>query len=298
MRRSSEALGDADALRIWLPMLAGVAALYVPTYVDLYSEYWRAEQATYSAVILAMVGWLLWRERALLRQPFAGGSLPAGMTMLSFGLLLYVVGRSQSVYLFDISSQIPVLLGIVLLLLGKHGIRRLWAPVVLLIFLVPVPGSILDQLLMPLKEWVSGIVDTLLHLAGYPIARTGVVLVIDSYSLLIADACSGLNSMVALSGIGLLYVHVAGNAKRWMNVALLLSILPIAFVANIIRVVLLVLVTYYQGDAAGRMFHDQAAFLEIGLAFGGFFLLDWLLVRLDARFSNAKPRRVVESPAW
>jgi exosortase len=169
--------------------------------------------------------------------------------------------------------------------------------VLLLLFLMPIPGSILDQLLLPLKELVSRIVDNVLHAAGYPIARSGVVLMIDTYSLLIADACSGLNSMLALSGIGLLYVHLLGPRPRWMKVALLMSILPIAFFANVIRVMLLVLVTYYQGDAAGRAFHDQAGLLEIGLAFGGFFLLDHLLERVNDHRRGAKGRRITAGHA-
>src|SRR5262249_51966070 len=146
---------------------------------------------------------------------------------------------------------------------------------------VPIPGSILDQLLLPLKEWVSSTVDAVLHGFGYPIARNGVLLMIGPYSLLIADACSGLNSMVALTGIGLLYVYLAGHSRRWITVALLLSVLPIAFLANIIRVAALVLITYYGGEASGRAFHDQASFVEIGLAFGAFFALEQLIVWID-----------------
>ena len=104
------------------------------------------------------------------------------------------------------------------------------------------------------------------------------VLTIGAYSLLIADACSGLNSMVALSGIGLLYVYLAGHASRAHNIALLLSILPIAFLANIIRVALLVLITYYGGESSGKAFHDHAGVLEVALAFGGFFAFDHLLM--------------------
>lgn len=297
MYSNREIVDERRGPEIWLPVLAGVALLYVPTYMDLYRDYWRSEQAAYGAVILAMVGWLFWRERAIFRQTEAMGSLPAGIAVLISGLLLYVLGRSQSVYQLDIASQIPVLLGVVMLLLGKAGVRRLWFPIVLLLFLVPVPGSILDQLLLPLKVWVSSIVDGVLHMAGYPIARTGVVLVIGSYNLLIADACSGLNSMLALSGIGLLYVHVAGPSQRWIKIVLLLTILPIAFVANIIRVLLLVLVTYYQGDAAGRAFHDQAGLLEIALAFGAFFLLDSMLERFAVHRRGTKQRRIAASHA-
>jgi exosortase B len=275
----------------------GITLLYVPSYLDLYRDYWRSEQAAHGAVLLLMVAWLFWRERVALLQVMPQRPGLSNALLLLFGLLLYVLGRSQAVYQLDIGSQVPVLLGVIGLMLGRNGIRRLWLPVMLLIFLVPVPGSILDQVLLPLKEWVSSIVDNVLHAAGYPIARSGVVITIGAYSLLIADACSGLNSMVALSGIGLMYVHVAGHGRRWMKIALLLSILPIAFIANIIRVLLLVLITYYQGDTAGRAFHDQAAFLEIGLAFGGFFLLDHLIERLNRQFKT-KPRQVLESHAW
>lgn len=297
MRSNRENFDERRGSWIWLPVFAGVALLYVPTYLDLYQDYWRSEQAAYGAVILAMVGWLFWRERAIFQQTTAMGSLPVGIAVLISGLLLYVLGRSQSVYQLDIASQIPVLLGVAMLLLGKAGVRRLWFPIVLLLFLVPVPGSILDQMLLPLKVWVSSIVDALLHMAGYPIARTGVVLVIGSYNLLIADACSGLNSMLALSGIGLLYVHVVGPSQRWMKIVLLLSILPIAFAANVIRVLLLVLVTYYQGDASGRAFHDQAGLLEIALAFGAFFLLDSTLERFAVHRRGTKQRRIAASHA-
>ncbi len=121
-------------------------------------------------------------------------------------------------------------------------------------FVIPVPGTLLDQLLLPLKQLVSAIVDNGLHAVGYPIARNGVVLMIGQYDLLIADACSGLNSMVALSGMGLIYTYMVGRA-RWHNASLLLAVLPIAFAANVIRVMTLLLITFYFGDGAGRAFH-------------------------------------------
>jgi hypothetical protein len=72
-------------------------------------------------------------------------------------------------------------------------------------------GATLDVVLIPLKYYVSYIVEELLYMAGYPIARAGVVLNIGSYQLLIANACSGLNSMIALTSIGLLYVYLSSR---------------------------------------------------------------------------------------
>jgi exosortase B len=269
-------------------VLAGLALLFVPTYVDLYRVFWSLQRGAQGPIILAIIAWLVWRQRAALREATDAPAAP-GVALLLAGLLLYVPARSQSIYLLEVIAQIPILLGVVWLTMGREGMRRLWFPIALIVFLAPIPGSLLDQVLLPLKGWVSATVDNTLHLFGYPIARDGVVLTIGAYSLLIADACSGLNSMVALSGIGLLYVHLAGHTSRAHNVALLLSILPIAFLANIIRVTLLVLITYYRGESSGKAFHDHAGVLEVALAFGGFFLFDHLLMLLNRALRAPPP---------
>lgn len=268
-------------------MLCGLAVLLIPSYIDVYTVFWRFERGAQSPIILALVVALVWRERAVLRR-WALDSPPwAGIVLLAGGLVLYALARSQSVYSLEIAAQIPVLLAVVWLLWGRPGLRRLWFPIALIAFAVPIPGSLLDQLLMPLKDWVSASVDTLLHALGYPIARNGVLLMIGPYRLLIADACSGLNSMVALSGVGLLYVYLAAHRSRARNLVLLASILPIAFAANLLRVLLLVLITYYQGESAGRSFHDHAGLLEVLAAFGAFFALDALLGWTGARLAAA-----------
>lgn len=268
---------SAETRWLWAGVAVGLALLFVPTYVDLYRVFWVLDRGTQAPIILAIILWLVWRERAALRLDAASRAAP-GVAMLLAGLLLYVPARSQSIYLLEVVAQVPILLGVVSLAFGRAGLRRLWFPIVLILFLAPIPGSLMDQLLLPLKGWVSATVDTTLHVFGYPIARDGVVLTIGPYSLLIADACSGLNSMVALSGIGLLYVYLAGHKSRAHNLALLLSILPIAFLANILRVILLVLITYYGGESSGKAFHDHAGVLEVALAFGGFFAFDHLLL--------------------
>jgi len=277
--QASPAIAPTPASARWrgAVVIAGLALLFVPTYVDVYRVFWRLERGAQAPIILAIILWLVWRQRAALQEVLDAPAVP-GTALLLAGLLLYIPARSQSIYLVEVLAQIPILLGVVWLFLGKAGLRRLWFPIALIVFLAPIPGSLMDQILLPLKGWVSATVDTTLHLFGFPIARDGVVLTIGAYSLLIADACSGLNSMVALSGIGLLYVHLAGHGGRAHNFALLLSILPIAFLANIIRVILLVLITYYGGEGSGRSFHDHAGLLEVALAFGGFFAFDHLLM--------------------
>jgi exosortase B len=271
--------------RGWWPIIVALAVLYVPMYADMYQIFWRSDHDAAGAVILVVVVWLIAHERELFRTVDAGeGDRRRGLGagLLAVGLVCYVLGRSQVIYQLQALSQIPVLFGLAYLLLRTRDLRRLWFPFLLLLFLVPIPGSVMDEVLLPLKQWVSQFVTWLLYCAGYPIARNGVVLTIGNYELLIADACSGLNSMVALSGIGLLYVYLAGHRSRWWSAALLISVLPIAFAANVVRVLSLVLVTYYAGDRAGRSFHSNAGYLEILAAFVCFFGFDRLLLHVSS----------------
>jgi len=146
---------------------------------------------------------------------------------------------------------------------------------------VPLPASFVDALTGPLKQHVSASAEHLLYAAGFPIARSGVVLDIGQYQLLVADACSGLNSMFSLSALGLLYLYLM-HRRSWLHNALMLAtILPIAFAANVIRVVVLALITYRFGDAAGQGFlHSAAGLVLVMVALAIVFVLDAALARL------------------
>jgi exosortase len=152
---------------------------------------------------------------------------------------------------------------------------------VFIAFLIPLPGALVDWLTLPLKESVSAVVDEVLYRAGYPVARSGVVLTIGSYQMLIADACAGLNSMYTLSALCLFYIYLRQYSSRTRNGLLLLAVLPIAFLANIARVLALLLITYYFGDAAGRSFlHDFAGFAELIVALFALFMIDAAVGRI------------------
>jgi exosortase len=280
----------------WLPLVVGVGLLYVPTYVDLYQTFNETEYGILGPAITAVVLWLIWRERSLFADEHQEQWPWLGILCVALGSLCYVLGRSQAVFQLQVLSQVFLLPGMAAILWGQVGLKRIWFPALLILFAMPIPGSIVEQVLLPLKLWVSQLVENMLYFAGYPVGRSGVELIVGSYSLLIADACSGLNSIIALSGIGLLYVYLVRHKNRWRGALLLFSAVPIAFAANIIRVLLLVLVTYYWGDQVGRAFHERAGFLELAFAFGAFFVLDCLLgmvwpdYALDSRASSV-PRK-------
>ncbi len=260
---------------VWVPVALGLLLLYVPTYRDLAAVFSDGERGSQGLVVLVMWAWLLWRERPALRadRRAADGSA-LGWVLLAVGAALYALGRSQRMLQLEVGSQLVVLPGIALVLLGPASTRRLWFVFAFLVFTVPLPGSLVDAVLVPLKELVSAAVTEILFFAGLPIARDGVVIYVGPYQLFIADACSGLNQLVALAAVGALYVRVAGHRSFALNSLLLVAILPVALAANLARVLALVLATYYGGDGLGRDLHDYMGYAEIGIAFGAFFLLD------------------------
>jgi exosortase len=136
---------------------------------------------------------------------------------------------------------------------------------VFLLFLLPLPGQVVDALTTPLKHQVSALAATVLYAAGYPVAKTGVILHLGPYQLLVADACSGLRSMVSLSATGAIYLYLSGRRHPLHLGLLVLSILPIAFLANTLRVVTLALITFYLGDAAAQSYLHELASVSLYL---------------------------------
>lgn len=272
---------DAAARREWLPVAAGLLALYVPTFYDLASTLWQEDDHAHGPIILAVIVWLVWRERAALLAAPARNARTAGFALLVLGLLFYVVGRSQEINVFQVGALAPILAGVLLAMRGWTAVRIFWFPLMFILFLIPFPSVFVDAVTGPLKQNVSAVAETILYAAGYPIGRSGVMLTIGQYQMLVADACSGLNSMFSLSALGLLYLYLVQRGSVLHNALVVASILPIAFAANIIRVLALILVTYHFGDAAGQGFlHGAAGMVLVMAALVLLLVFDGVLSRL------------------
>lgn len=268
------ARAEHSGWRPWLLILCGIAALYAPTYWGLAHGLWRQEEYAHGPIVLAIFAWLVWSRREVLRDASLRPAPVAGLAMLLAGLLLYLVGRTQSLPLFEVASHLPVLAGALLMVRGAGGVKRFAFPLFFLLFLIPLPGFVLEAMTGPLKELVSSGVAGLLSLLGYAVERNGVVLVVSGHELLVADACSGMNSLMSLMALGLLYTQLAGRRSA-MRVALVMAgMVPIAIAANMVRVLALSLVAVHLGDDAARgWIHDVAGFLVFGVALS--LLIGW-----------------------
>lgn len=244
---------------------AGFLFLLGPVYMQAAQNIWPREEHAHAPLILGLVSWLLFQSRdKILNHAVSRAETATGIASFGLGLLVYLIGRAAEFSIFEFGAQIPLLAGIILVLAGLKGLQLMWFPVFFLVFMIPLPTSLVDQLTGPLKAWVSVIAEHVLYALDYPIARTGVMLTVGQYKLQVADACAGLHSMFTLTAMGMLFMYLKKRASVLHNALILLAILPIAFVANTLRVLALVLITYHFGDEAGQGFmHGSAGILLI-----------------------------------
>ncbi len=265
-------------------LLAGWIALFGPVYWTAAHRTWTLEDQGHGPLILAVAVWLVWHLRESLDELKSAPNLLAGWPVMASGCALYLLGQALEFPIFQFLSQVFVLAGVLLLYKGWPALRTAWFPVVFLLFMVPLPGMLVDASTQSLKQWISIIVTELFHALGFPISRTGVTISVGQYQLLVADACSGLHSIYSLSALGTLYMYIMRRPSLFHNMAMLLLIIPTAFVANIVRVAILIYITYQYGEEAGRGFlHGFAGMVLLVVSLAILFGADSLLERLSPR---------------
>lgn len=230
--------------------------LYLPSLIDLFRGVWSTDQQAHGPIVLGIACWLMYRKwPEMVRVSEGRPGIPSiGWPLFVFGLILYILGRSQDILVFEIGSVIWLFSGILLLIRGRNALKAQWFPLFFMLFMIPLPSPLVDFLTMPMKMAVSYVAENILFWADYPIARTGVILQIGQYKLLVADACAGLHTLFTLEALGLLYLNIVRHDSVMRNIALAILIVPISFTANVIRVMVLTLITYHFGDEAGQGF--------------------------------------------
>ena len=285
-----------DWVRLALPALA-LLGLLIPTYHNVAIGLWQNEEHGYAPLLAILsLGLILHHARDLHLAPQPGFPV-LGVGLFLLGALGYVVGRSQKIELLELTACIPLLAGTLTILGGRDALHRMRFPLFFLIFSLPYPAWVIVSLTNPLKLWISAWAESLLYTLGYPVARSGVIVALGPYRLLVEDACSGLHSLIFLSALGLLYIHLTGPRQTWQRLVLVAALLPIAVLANFIRVMILMLITYHFGDAIGQSYwHDAAGILLFVSAFAGLYGLDSLLRTIARRFGDS-PRSLTPHQA-
>jgi len=261
-----------------IPIIVGLALIGIPTMARLAKEVWTLEIGAHGPIVLATGIWILWRAWPT-SEPAPNGARSA-LSMAGFvaSLGIYVFGRAYDFISLEALGVYGFGLAYLYGRFGLSEILKIWFPLFYLGFLLPLPGWVIDQGTAPLKQLVSYMATAIVEPFGVPIYREGVTLVVGPYQLLVEDACSGLNSMVGLVAISLFYIYLLRSASWKYSLFLAALLIPVAIVANALRIVILILLTYFFGDAVGQGFlHVTAGLFLFAVALLLMFGIDNLL---------------------
>ena len=265
----------------------GFLALYVPMVWDFGARYWFREEDNHSAILILGIAYAYYRDRG--QFGWNANTLESfyGAGIVVAGLLIYSLGRYQNFFQLEGLSLPIVIAGLTLGIAGKTALKHWALPNFLLVFTVPLLGSAVDSLLVPLRLMLTEAVTGSLAMLGYPIASSGVTIIIGFAELNIAGACVGLYSMLSLLSISFLYIYFFPMKSRISTGIFLIFVPALALLANYIRVLTLVLVAYYFGTSVEMQIHDYAAYAEVAIAVSLFISLRAVLELWDSKRTEA-----------
>jgi exosortase len=273
--------GDRDgsgALLGAVALLVGGLLLAIPTMAFVIRETWTGEEGAHGPIVLFTGLWLLWREWPSARSVARTPPLSRVAGLLAILLPLFVLARITQIVEVEGYLMYAALLVVLYSIVGGEAMRRLWFPLLYLTFVFPPPETVVAAITTPLKMNLSQVSIAFLRFLGYPIGGEGVMIYIGQYELLVAAACSGLNSIISLTAISLFYIYLRHNAQWKYALLLVLFILPVALLANFFRVIILILLTYHAGEAAAQGFlHNFAGIFMFAVALAIIFGLDELI---------------------
>ncbi len=254
------------ALALALAVIAALVAVYAPILYWMGVNWVEVEDYSHGFLIVPLALYIAWqRKRRLQRAPLGGTWW--GLVPLAFAVVTLTVGRLGVEYMTMRTSFVFALIGLVLLLLGRRVFEILAFPLLFLFLMIPLPQSIVNVVAFPLQLIAADAAVNGLHLLGIPALREGNIIHLANSTLFVAQACSGLRSLMALITLGVVFAYFF--RRSWgERIVIVASAIPIAIVVNSFRVFLTGVLTHTIGeDAAGGWIHMTEGLFTFGIAF-------------------------------
>ena len=268
-------------------LILGLVAFCLPTMKFVIQQSWSGEEGAHGPIVLATGLWLLVREWEYARSFATPAPVRTVWLLLAIFVSLQIFARITQIVELEGYFMYVTILVVLYALIGFESLRKLWFPLFYIAFIFPPPETLVAFVTVPMKIWLSKAAIGFLQLLNYPIGGEGVTIYIGQYELLVAAACSGINSIVSLSAISLFYIYMRHRANWLYSGLLVLLIVPVALVANFFRVLILILLTYHAGEAAAQGFlHNFAGVAMFAIALLTIFAADEVLKPLWDRVRN------------
>jgi exosortase len=236
----------------WFGVL--LIAAYFPILVKLVNQWATDDDVSHGFFVPVVAAYIAWtRREALLRIDWK----PAwwGIALLAWAAGQAYLGMLGAELFLQRTAFLMSLLGLLLVLGGTALVRELLFPLLLLPFMIPMPAVIYNHITFPLQLFASAVAEKSLEVLNVPVVRDGNILELASQKLSVAEACSGIRSLLSLSFLSLVYAYFF-DRKVWMRWVLLIATIPIAIVANSARVTLTGLFSEIDPSLAQGFFHE------------------------------------------
>ena len=268
-------------LLVALTVLAIVATW--STWVEIFAQAVRSEEDSHILMALPIAGWLVWLRRGRLRMCRPTWTM-IGPGLILLGVVLERIGIMQAIEVFRHGAALLVVVGASVTVLGTRFVTQFLPAFAALVFLLPVPGRVRQQIAIPLQEYSAQASAFLLELFGVAVTRSGNLLQINGHDVAIAEACNGMRMVAALALIAFAFIFSV-PMRNHVRLLILAASPVIALVVNVVRLVPTV-VLYGTGDEGlADLFHDLSGWavllVALGLLWGFLSILRWIEVRID-----------------
>lgn len=253
--------------------------IYLPVIYDLIFDWYDDPNYSHGFLVPIISGYLIWKKR----QELSGiikSTQNSGLIFIVVGILLFIMGNAASEYFTIRFSMLFILFGLVLYYFGNGIIRRVWFEILFLVFMIPIPYVIYFSATFPMQLLVSKVTVFLLDSLGMPVVRQGNIIHLANQSLEVAEACSGLRSLISLLALGAIYSYLT-QKRFFAKVLLFLSTIPIAVIGNIIRVFLTSIIVYtFNIDVTAEPTHSIMGASVFVVAFFGLLIMGTILKKV------------------
>lgn len=252
----------------WGPLawfFALVAICYFPMLQMLVSQWSNDDDMGHGFFVPVIAAYIAWQHRdELLSTPLQPSYW--GIPVLIWGAFQLTIGNLGAELFLQRTSILFTIVGAIWLVCGTRILRILTFPLCLLIFMVPIPAVIYNQITFPLQIFASTVAEVTLNLIGLPALREGNVLELANNKLSVVEACSGIRSLLSLTFLSLVYGYFF-DQKAWIRPILLMGVVPIAIIANAARVTITGIISEYDKDLAQGIFHTLEGWVIFMIAF-------------------------------